>query len=102
MRYSRVRIGILGLSLLTGLATTTTASAADAPAAPTVEEQRLDKAAAQEILRRSGFDSVAPEFAQALGSARSYAEARKLVVRQGSALWRRAVERAQGRGPAVI
>ncbi|MFI1352603.1 pyroglutamyl peptidase [Streptomyces sp. NPDC020898] len=99
MRYSRVRIGILGLSLLTGLAPAT-AWAADTPAAPTVEEQRLDKAAAQEILRRSGFDSVAPEFARTLGSARSYAEARKLVVRQGSALWRRAVDRAQGRGPA--
>ncbi len=77
-----------------------TASAADAPAAPTVEEQRLDRAAPQEILRRSGFDSVATEFARALGSANSYADARALVVRQGAALWRRAVDRAQGRGPA--
>lgn len=95
---ARVRIGVLGLALLAGLAAPAPASAADTPAAPTVEEQRLDKAAPQEILRRSGFDSVAPEFARVLGGARSYADARRLVVRQGAALWRRAVDRAQGRG----
>jgi len=96
----RVRIGVLGLALLAGLSAPATASAADAPAAPTVEEQRLDQAAPQEILRRSGFDSVAPRFARALGDARSYAQARGLVVRQASALWQRAVDRAQGRGSA--
>ncbi|KOV64401.1 pyroglutamyl peptidase [Streptomyces sp. NRRL WC-3618] len=100
MRHPHVRIGVLGLALLAGPAVPATASAADAPAAPTVEEQRLDRAAPQEILRRSGFDSVATEFARALGSANSYADARALVVRQGAALWRRAVDRAQGRGPA--
>ncbi|MDW4906191.1 pyroglutamyl peptidase [Streptomyces sp. ADMS] len=100
MSCPHVRIGVLGLALLAGLAAPATASAADAPAAPTVEEQRLDTAAPREILRRSGFGSVAPTLARALGSARSYAEARGLVVRQGSALWRRAVDRAQGRGPA--
>ncbi|WP_105971580.1 pyroglutamyl-peptidase I family protein [Streptomyces geranii] len=97
---ARVRIGVLGLALLAGLAAPVTASAAEAPAAPTVEEQRLDRAAPQEILRRSGFDAVAPEFARALGHARSYARARGVVVRQASALWQRAVDRAQGRGPA--
>ena len=35
-----------------------------------------------------------------LAEARSYAQARRVVVREGSALWRRAVDRAQGRGPA--
>lgn len=73
--------------------------AAPAAAAATVEEQRLDRAVPQEILRRSGFDSVAGGFARALRSADSYAEARRVVDRQGSALWRRAVDRAQGRGP---
>jgi len=95
----RVRIGALGLALMAGLTAPQTATAGTAPAA-TVEEQRLDKAAPQEILRRSGFDSVAPEFARALTSSRSYAQAERVVVRQGSRLWKRAVDRAQGRGPA--
>ncbi|MEW1603210.1 pyroglutamyl peptidase [Streptomyces sp. NPDC093808] len=101
----RVRTGVLGLVLLTALSASTTATAAG-PAAPgsaappTVEELRLDEAAPQEILRRSGFDTVASVFARALDEARSYAEARRVVERQGSALWRRAVDRAQGRGPA--
>ncbi|GAA4999908.1 hypothetical protein GCM10023335_13360 [Streptomyces siamensis] len=95
---------------MAGLATAPTAGAGTAPgtaaaaptaaASPTVEEQRLDRAAPQEILRRSGFDSVAPRFARALGDADSYAEAERLVDRQGARLWRRAVDRAQGRGPA--
>ncbi|MGW2034633.1 MULTISPECIES: C15 family peptidase [Streptomyces] len=97
----RLRIGLLGLALLTGLSgPATPAWAATAPPSPTVEEQRLDKAVPQEILRRSGFADAAPEFRRALHRARSYAQARGIVVREGSALWRRAVERAQGRGPA--
>ncbi len=103
MNSIRVRIGVLGLALLTGLSAPTTgasAVAADTASAPTVEEQRLDKAAPQEILRRSGFDTAAPEFARDLDTASSYAQARRVVVHEGSALWRRAVDRAQGRGPA--
>ncbi|MCT9083239.1 hypothetical protein [Streptomyces fulvoviolaceus] len=100
MSSIRVRIGILGLTLLAGLAAPATPAAAEAAPSPTVEEQRLDKTVPQEILRRSGFDAVPPGFVRALGSVRSYAEARRVVVRQGSALWRRAVDRAQGRGPA--
>jgi pyrrolidone-carboxylate peptidase len=97
----RVRIGFLGLTLLAGLsAPTTAASATTATATPTVEEQRLSKAVPQEILKRSGFDSVAPEFTRALEGARSYAQARRIVVDEGTALWRRAVGRAQGRGDA--
>ncbi|MFC9929603.1 pyroglutamyl peptidase [Streptomyces sp. NPDC127190] len=105
MPFQRLRLGVLGLGL--GLALTAglsapAAGACAAPAAPspTVEEQRLDRAVPQEILRRSGFDTVAEEFAGELGRARSYTEARRVVVRAGSALWRRAVARAQGRGPA--
>lgn len=83
---------------MAGALVPTAAHAATVPS-PTVEEQRLDRAVPQEILRRSGFDAVAPEFARALGGVRSYAQARRIVVRDGSALWRRAVDRAQGRGP---
>ncbi|MDQ0602160.1 pyrrolidone-carboxylate peptidase [Streptomyces canus] len=101
MAALRVRTVVLGLALMTGL-TVAPHPAQTAEAAPTatVEEQRLDKAVPQEILRRSGFDSVAPEFARELGSAHSFAQARRIVVREGSALWKRAVDRAQGRGPA--
>ncbi|MER5404095.1 pyroglutamyl peptidase [Streptomyces sp. NPDC002769] len=66
----------------------------------TVEEQRLDRAAPQEILRRSGFDTVAPEFTRALERSGSYARAEHVVAQQGARLWRRAVDRAQGRGAA--
>ncbi|MEU6986165.1 pyroglutamyl peptidase [Streptomyces sp. NPDC046324] len=65
--------------------------------AGTVEEARLDRAAPQEILRRGGFGSVAPEFGRALGGAESYREAERAVVRHGERLWRDAVDRAQGR-----
>jgi pyrrolidone-carboxylate peptidase len=97
----RVRLGVLGLALLTGLTTPTTASAAGKAPSPTVEEQRLGKAVPQEILRRSGFDTVAPRLARALDTARSYGQARRAVAHEGERLWRRAVDRAQGRGPAV-
>ncbi|WP_338778411.1 pyroglutamyl peptidase [Streptomyces sp. DG1A-41] len=100
MHSIRVRLGVLGLALLTGLTTPTAASAAEAAPSPTVEEQRLDRAAPQEILRCSGFDTVAPRLARALDEARSYAQARRVVAHEGSQLWRRAVGRAQGRGPA--
>ncbi|MFD4635444.1 pyroglutamyl peptidase [Streptomyces sp. NPDC058284] len=96
------RLGALGVAaLLAGLATPAPASAAPAGrAAPTAEEARLDRAAPQEILRRSGFDSVAPDLARALGASHSYGQARRLVAREGRSLWRRAVGRAQGHGPA--
>ncbi|MGV4926487.1 pyroglutamyl peptidase [Streptomyces sp. BHT-5-2] len=103
MNSLRVRIGILGMALLAGLATPATTAAARAARGaptPTVEEQRLDKAAPQEILRRSGFDSVAPDFVRDLARTHSFEQARGIVVRDGTALWRRAVDRAQGRGPA--
>ncbi|MEU5534787.1 pyroglutamyl peptidase [Streptomyces sp. NPDC020362] len=100
MTHLRIRTALLGMALVAGLsAPATAASAAPAALSPTVEEQRLDQAVPQEILARSGFDDVAPEFARELTGARSYAQARRIVVREGSALWRRAVDRAQGRGP---
>ncbi|SED42398.1 Pyrrolidone-carboxylate peptidase (N-terminal pyroglutamyl peptidase) [Streptomyces sp. 3213] len=101
MNVIRVRTGVLGLALLAGFsAPGTSAAAADTTLPPTVEEQRLDRAVPQEILEHSGFDTVTPEFTRALEAAHSYAQARRIVVREGTALWQRAVDRAQGRGPA--
>jgi len=100
LTHIRVQLGALGLALLTGLAAPPAHAAEDPAAAPTVEERRLDNAAPQEILARSGFATVAPEFVRALGKARSYAQAERVVERQGARLWQRAVDRAQGRGPA--
>jgi pyrrolidone-carboxylate peptidase len=86
--------------MVAGAVAPATATAAGAVPSPTVEEQRLDKAVPQEILERSGFDDVAPGLTHALDGARSYQQARRIAVHAGSALWRRAVDRAQGRGPA--
>lgn len=94
------RLGLGGVTLLlvlAGSALPAVASPADT-VLPTVEEQRLDRAAPQEILRRSGFDALAPRFAHALEGSRSYAQAERAVTRHASALWQRAVDRAQGRG----
>lgn len=76
------------------------AQAATAPRQATVEEQRLDEAVPKEILARSGFADVAPEFTRKLAAARSYGAAQRLVEREGTRLWKRAVDRVQGRGPA--
>ncbi|MER5459458.1 pyroglutamyl peptidase [Streptomyces sp. NPDC002668] len=112
MSRIRVRLHVVGVAFVTlTLAGSPLASARPAPARPapaqpapaqpaTVEEARLDAAVPQEILRRSGFDAVAPEFTRALADVRSYRQAERAVVRQGSRLWDRAVDRAQGRGPA--
>lgn len=103
MRSIRPRLALLGAALLAAapLAIATPAVAApDTTAAATVEEQRLDKAAPQEILRRSGFDDVAPDFARALAGTHSAAEAERVIAREGGQLWKRAVDRVQGRGPA--
>ncbi|MEE1753341.1 pyroglutamyl peptidase [Streptomyces sp. SP18CS02] len=66
----------------------------------TAEEARLDRDVPREILRRSGFHGVAPAFTAELERARSYAAAERAVVRHGSRLWQRTVDRVQGRGPA--
>ena len=51
-------------------------------------------------MQRSGFADVAPEFTRQLAGIRSYGAAERLVAREGTRLWRRAVDRVQGRGPA--
>ncbi|MGW7467197.1 pyroglutamyl peptidase [Streptomyces xantholiticus] len=106
MPRTPARLDVLAVALLAsaalGLTASPLASAAPVPAgAPlTVEEQRLERAVPQEILRRSGFDSVTPGFVRALEGATSYGQAERAVARHGSALWKRAVDRAQGRGTA--
>ncbi|MFJ6387066.1 pyroglutamyl peptidase [Streptomyces sp. NPDC091972] len=92
---------MLGLALLAAPSVAISPAAAATAPSPTVEERRLDQAVPREILERSGFDAVPVCFTRALGSARSYAQARHVVAQQGSALWKRAVDRAQGRGPAA-
>lgn len=98
----RVTVLALAATLALGAAAAPPAAArsTDRAPAPTAEEQRLTRAVPQEILRRSGFDTVAPAFARSLAAAGGYREAERAVVRQGRALWERAVDRAQGRGPA--
>ncbi|MFH9264744.1 pyroglutamyl peptidase [Streptomyces sp. NPDC017546] len=101
------RLGLGGVALLlvvVGPALPAAAAPADTArtlTAATVEEQRLDRAAPREILRRSGFDAFAPRFERALRGSGGYAQAERTVTRHASALWERAVDRAQGRGPAT-
>ncbi|WP_329177387.1 pyroglutamyl peptidase [Streptomyces decoyicus] len=100
MRRIRTRIGALGVALLATVPLSLTApAAAAAPADVTVEEGRLTQAAPQEILRRSGFDAAEREFGRGLARVTTYEQARRYVADEGRALWRRAVDRAQGRGP---
>ncbi len=99
----RVRVARLGCALAAMTFCTllgpAPAQAATGPGQATVEEQRLERPAAKEILERGGFADVAPGFARELAGARSYEAARRLAEREGSGLWRRAVDRVQGRGP---
>ncbi|MFH9420684.1 pyroglutamyl peptidase [Streptomyces sp. NPDC017529] len=111
MRRIRTSVGVLGAALLTVAPLALAApSATAAPfaaalsrqpaaAAPTAEEQRLSQPVPQEILRRSGFAPVAGAFTDGLGRVGSYGEAKRFVTDAGRGLWRRAVDRVQGRGP---
>jgi pyrrolidone-carboxylate peptidase len=93
---------VLGLVVVVapGVANADSASCFDRTAAATVSERRVDLAAPQELLRRSGFDRYAPRFEQVLCSLRSFRAAEAAVRARGPALWRAAVDRVQGRGPA--
>jgi pyrrolidone-carboxylate peptidase len=72
----------------------------DRTAPVTVSEHRLDLAVPQELLRRSGFDRIGAQFERSLCGVRSSLAAQLLVRVEGPALWRLAVDRVQGRGPA--
>ena len=79
----------------------------DPAVALTVEEQRLTRAlgpnpepVADQLLRRSGFDRFLEPFSTALCTAPNYEVAETIMVSHGRELWRAAVDRVQGRGPA--
>ncbi|MFF8036316.1 pyroglutamyl peptidase [Streptomyces sp. NPDC016626] len=79
------------------LLTDTAAARQDAVRTVTLEETRADQEVPRELIRRAGFGPVEEDFTRALGQALSVQEARKAVTERGRALWRRAVDRAQGR-----
>lgn len=96
-------IGALALGSLVVVAPAAhadTGSCFDRTATLTVSEQRLSQAVPQELLRRSGFDKFASRFERLLCATPSVRLAQLLVRVQGPALWRAAVDRVQGRGPA--
>ncbi|MEV6130190.1 pyroglutamyl peptidase [Streptomyces violaceusniger] len=99
MRPIRALVALAAVSLAVATPAVAAPKATATPT-PTAEEQRLDRAAPQEILRRSGFDKVASDFARALAETHSAVEAERVISREGRALWQRAVDRVQGRGPA--
>ncbi|MET9292551.1 pyroglutamyl peptidase [Streptomyces sp. NPDC003077] len=112
MRPIRTKAGLFGAALITVLPLALPLAAASPSvaastkvresgvASPTVEEQRLAEAVPQEILRRSGFDRPAERFAHGLTRIGSYHAAERYAAHAGRELWRRAVDRVQGRGPA--
>lgn len=96
----RLGLVLLASAALVAVAPPPQATAASAAPAVTVEERRLDGDVPRRILGDSGFDAVGPAFAKSLRGAGSYAQAERAAVRHGTRLWQRAVDRAQGRGPA--
>jgi pyrrolidone-carboxylate peptidase len=100
MRSRGVRVGVLAMAAVTGTAGLVGACGAVQAAETTPEEARLARPVPQEILKTSGFDRTAFDFAHSLADVRSYKGAQQVVKRHGRLLWTRAVNRAQGRGPA--
>lgn len=104
--FRRSLTGALALGALLATAPLAAAEAAgpancfDRAAPIPVEEQRLALPVPQEILNRSGFADKAPRFERALCHLRSVTAARVLAKGDGQRLWRAAVDRVQGRGPA--
>jgi hypothetical protein len=70
----------------------------DGSAVLSVEEQRLPAAVPQQILRLSGFDRFAGQFAAVLCALPAPALAGPVVRAEGHLLWQSAVARAQGHG----
>ena len=93
------------LTALAGIAVVPSAGANvncfDAAAPLTVEELRLDRPVPQQILSMTGFDRFGTVFRAALCAAPNRRVADSLVTVQGRTLWAIAVDRAQGRVPAV-
>jgi len=119
MAHSRFRATVWTILLVMSLVLSLAATAVAAPSGPvaaqcfdeslpvTVEETRLEaipeggtEPASQQILARSGFDRFVDQFITSLCRAPNLQQAENMVRTQGTALWRAAVDRAQGRGPA--
>jgi pyrrolidone-carboxylate peptidase len=93
-------VGSLVATAPLAVAQTDAAGCFDRAVPVTVSERRLDLAVPQEVLRRSGFDRFGNRFEQLLCAVRSKNAAALLVRTEGANLWRAAVDRVQGRGPA--
>jgi hypothetical protein len=70
-----------------------------ADASPDREQARLADPRTTELTERAGFDGFVRRFPAALCTARDAREAERLLDAWGEALWRAAVDRAQGRRP---
>ncbi len=95
--------------------TTLTARCLDAGTELSVEERRLEnrlprngnpalaqlKPFARQMIEGGGFEAFGPRLVQRLCETRSLAAAERLAERQGRALWRQAVRRAQSTGPVA-
>ncbi|MFC0108783.1 pyroglutamyl peptidase [Kibdelosporangium aridum] len=93
-------VGSLIAAAPLAFAQTTSSDCVDRTVPVTVSERRLDLAVPQEVLRRSGFDRFGPRFETLLCALRTKQAASALVRAEGAGLWRSAVDRVQGRGPA--
>ncbi|MCE7007456.1 pyroglutamyl peptidase [Kibdelosporangium philippinense] len=93
-------IGSLIAAAPAGYAQTTGADCVDRAVPVTVSERRLDLAVPQEVLRRSGFDRFGAKFERQLCAIRTKHAASAFIRAEGDSLWRAAVDRVQGRGPA--
>lgn len=82
-------------------ASATAADCFDANAPLNVEELRLDRQVPQQILAMTGFDKFGTAFRAALCATPSRRTADGLVTAQGRVLWQAAIDRAQGRLPAI-
>ncbi|MBH0156725.1 hypothetical protein IHV10_10130 [Fictibacillus sp. 5RED26] len=73
----------------------------DSNVALTAEEERIEdgRPIPQQILRESEFTSYVERFKKDLCSARSPEKAEKVIQKHGTALWKTAVDRAQGKRP---
>ncbi|MER5391076.1 pyroglutamyl peptidase [Saccharopolyspora sp. NPDC002686] len=86
------------LALLAPVASQAAPDCSDRSRPLTVEEQRLPRPEPQEVLARSGFDDIGPQFAAALCGVGDLAAAERLISSSGDQVWDRATARAQGRG----
>jgi len=92
---------VAGVAVVPGAIAAPAADCFDASAPRTVEELRLDRPVPQQILAMTGFDKFGTAFNAALCATRDRHLADALVSAQGRILWSAAVDRAQGRLPAI-